>query len=269
MDVLNLVKAAFLGLLEGGTEFIPVSSTGHLIIIGHLLGFESEGRLFEVVIQLGAILAIVMLYFKRLLGVLLCLHSDAWARNFVLTVIIAFIPAALLGVTLHKHIKSIFDKPIYVCIALILGGLVLLWVDRQKWAVQEDNAFRLTPKSALKIGLFQCLALFPGVSRSGSTIVGAMISGVDKKAAAEFSFFLSMPTMLGATVFDLYKHKNTMSMDSTIAILIGFFCAFVSGWFVVKWVLNYLNNHGLSLFGWWRIITGTVGLVLIMTIGKF
>jgi undecaprenyl-diphosphatase len=266
MDVLNLVKAAFLGLLEGGTEFIPVSSTGHLIVIGHLLGFQSEGRVFEVVIQLGAILAIVMLYFKRLLGVLLCIHTDAWARNFVLTVIIAFIPAALLGVTLHKYIKSIFDKPVFVCVALILGGLVLLWVDRQKWEVKETNAFRLTPKSALKIGLFQCLALFPGVSRSGSTIVGAMIAGVEKKAAAEFSFFLSMPIMLGASVFDLYKNKGAMTMDSTLTILIGFFCAFISGWFVVKWVLGYLTNHGFALFGWWRIVTGTVGLVLLLTI---
>jgi undecaprenyl-diphosphatase len=267
MDILHLVKAAFLGLLEGGTEFIPVSSTGHLIVIGHLLGFQNEGRLFEVVIQLGAILAIVMLYFKRLLGVVLCLHTDAWARNFVLTVILAFIPAALLGVTIHKFIKALFDKPAYVCIALILGGFVLLWVDRQKFEVKEDNAFRLTPMTALKIGLFQCFALFPGVSRSGSTIVGAMLMGVNKKAAAEFSFFLSMPTMLGATVFDLYKNKSSMTMDSTLAILVGFTFAFISGWFVVKWVLNYLTNHGFALFGYWRIVTGTVGLVTLWLIG--
>jgi undecaprenyl-diphosphatase len=261
MDLMHLAKAAFLGLVEGGTEFIPVSSTGHLILIGSLLGFENEGKTFEVLVQLGAILAIMLVYFKRLFGVVLCLHTDKWARQFATSIILAFLPAAFMGVLLHKYIKALFDKPHYVCVALILGGIILLWVDKQKWEIKEDNAFHITPITALKIGCFQCLAMFPGVSRSGSSIVGAMWMGVSKRAAAEFSFFLAMPTMFGAFVYDLGKNYKNLKMDDSLAIIIGFCCAFIAGYAVVRFLLDYISKNGFALFGWWRIIVGSLGLV--------
>jgi undecaprenyl-diphosphatase len=264
MDSLNLLKAAFLGLLEGGTEFIPVSSTGHLILLGHLLGFESTGKTFEVLVQLGAILAIMLVYAKRLIGVALCLPTDEWARKFVLGVLLAFLPAAIVGASLHKYIKALFNYPQYVCIALILGGIVLLFVDRMKIEVKEENAFRLTPKTAFLIGCCQLLALFPGVSRSGSTIVGAMLMGVSKRAAAEFSFFLAMPTMFGAFVFDLFKNYKNLDMNDGLSIVIGFVMAFLSGLLVVRYVLDYVSQKGYALFGWWRIIVGASGLIALM-----
>jgi undecaprenyl-diphosphatase len=264
MDSLNLLKAAFLGVLEGGTEFIPVSSTGHLILLGSLLGFESTGKTFEVLVQLGAILAIMLVYAKRLLGVLFCLPSDEWARKFVLGVLLAFLPAAFVGALLHKYIKALFNYPHYVCVALITGGIILLFVDKMKIEEKDNNAFRLSPLTAFKIGCFQLLALFPGVSRSGSTIVGAMLMGVSKRAAAEFSFFLAMPTMFGAFVFDLMKNYKNLDLNDGLSIVVGFTFAFISGLIVVRYVLDYVSSKGYALFGWWRIIVGSLGLVALM-----
>lgn len=267
MDIANLVKALVLGLVEGATEFIPVSSTGHLILIGHFLGFQSTGKTFEVLIQLGAVLAILSIYFTRLLGVVLCLPTDDWARRFVLAVVLAFLPAAILGAVMHGYIKAVFERPALVCIALILGGIVLLWVDRLKLEVRHDNAFRFSPMLALKIGLCQCAALFPGVSRSGATIVGALLMGTSKRAAAEFSFFLAMPTMAGAFAYDLYKNYRLLDVSDAASIGIGFLAAFVSGLIVVKWLLDYVSRHGFALFGWWRIVVGSLGLFGLLLFG--
>jgi undecaprenyl-diphosphatase len=261
MDIAHLLKAALLGIIEGGTEFLPVSSTGHLILMGKILGFENSGKTFEVLVQLGAILAIVLVYFKRLLGVVLCLGTDRWARDFALAIILAFLPAAFMGVVLHKYIKALFDKPIYICVALIVGGIILLWVDRQKWEIKNDNAFHIKPLTALKIGCFQVLAMFPGVSRSGSTIVGAMLMGINKRAAAEFSFFLAMPTMFGAFVYDLSKNYKNINVNEGAAIIVGFACAFISGYIVVRYALDYISKNGFALFGWWRILVGTAGII--------
>lgn len=267
MDIANLAKALFLGLVEGATEFIPVSSTGHLILIGHFLGFQSTGKTFEVLIQLGAILAILSIYFTKLFGVVLCIPTDAWARRFAIAVLLAFLPAALLGAITHSWIKAVFEQPALVCVALVLGGFVLLWVDKLKLEPVHDNAFRFSPMLALKIGLCQCAALFPGVSRSGATIVGALLMGTTKRAAAEFSFFLAMPTMAGAFAYDLYKNYKILSFSDVGTIAVGFIAAFVSGLFVVKFLLDYVARHGFGLFAWWRIAVGTLGLIGLALIG--
>ncbi len=269
MDTAQLIKAIILGIVEGGTEFLPVSSTGHLILAGHFLQFDDPGATFKVVIQLGAVLAIVAVYFMRFLGVALCLPTDDWARKFVLGIFVAFLPAAVLGAALHKYIKAVFEKPIYVCIALIVGGVILLLIDRMKFEPKYDNAFRFPVKLAFIIGCFQCLALFAGVSRSGSTIVGGMLNGTTKRSAAEFSFFLALPTMAGAFAYDLYKSfkAGELHTDNGLLILIGFVVAFLSGLVVVRFLLDYVSRHGFALFGWWRIIVGVAGLGALLAFG--
>lgn len=249
--------AAALGLLEGLTEFIPVSSTGHLLLVGHFLGFESAGKTFEVVIQLGAVLALVVLYFSRLWTVFSTAHRDPAARRFVVAVLLAFLPAAFAGLLLHDLIKTVlFESPMLIAMMLVLGGVVLLFVDRL--AIQEKvaEAADIPLGKALAIGAFQCLALVPGVSRSGSTIVGALLLGVSKRAAAEFSFFLSMPTMGAAVAYDLYKNRDVLDFSAWSDIAVGFGVAFVTALLVVRWVLGYVGRQGYALFGWWRIIVG-------------
>ena len=256
------ILAAFLGLLEGLTEFVPVSSTGHLLLAGHFLGFESAGKTFEVVIQLGAVLAIIVLYAGKLWQVLSTAHRDPAARRFVLGVLLAFLPAVVIGVLAHDLIKSVlFETPVLIAVMLILGGIVLLFVDRVAPVPVYDDATVLPFRTALIIGLCQCVAMIPGVSRSGATIVGALMLGVSKRAAAEFSFFLSMPTMGAAVAYDLYKNRDVLDFGAWSEIAIGFAVAFVSGMIVVKWVLGYVSRHGFAIFGWWRIIVGSAALV--------
>lgn len=258
----TIVAALILGVLEGLTEFIPVSSTGHLLLAGHFMGFESAGRTFEVVIQLGAVLAILTVYAGRLWAVARGLRSDPGAQWFVATVLIAFLPAAAIGVLAHGFIKSVlFETPVLIAWMLILGGIVLLFVDRFAPAPRHDNAMRLPLRTALSIGFIQCLAMVPGVSRSGATIVGALALGCSRRAAAEFSFFLSMPTMLGAFTYDLYKNRAILDASALTEIAIGFVAAMVSAIFVVRWVLGYVSKHGFAIFGWWRIIVGSLALL--------
>jgi len=265
MEDQTLVAAA-LGLLEGLTEFIPVSSTGHLLLVGHFLGFQSAGNTFEVVIQLGAVLALVVLYFARLWQVFSTAHRDPAARRFVIAVLVAFLPAAFAGLVLHDIIKTVlFESPMLISVMLILGGIVLLFVDRMNIPVQVEEAADMTLRKALGIGLFQCLALVPGVSRSGSTIVGALVLGVGKRAAAEFSFFLSMPTMGAAVAYDLYKNRDVLDFSAWSEISVGFVVAFVTAILVVRWVLGYVSQRGYALFGWWRIIVGSVALAALLT----
>lgn len=261
----DTIVAGILGLLEGLTEFIPVSSTGHILLAGHFLGFHSTGKSFEVVIQLGAILAILGVYAKRLIAVFASAPHDPAARRFILSIFLAFLPAVVIGVLAHGFIKSVlFETPMLIAIMLILGGFVLLWVDRMKLPVRHDDAMKLPIATAIKIGFFQCLAMIPGVSRSGSTIVGAMLLGVSKRAAAEFSFFLSMPTMAGAFAYDLYKNRDALSSSDLNLIAIGFVAAFFAAIIVVKGLLSFVSKHGYGLFGWWRIIVGTIALAALL-----
>lgn len=256
--------AAFLGLIEGLTEFIPVSSTGHLLLAGHFLGFESKGKTFEVVIQLGAVLAILSVYAAKLWQVFSTLGTEPASRRALASVLLAFLPAAVIGVLAHDIIKTVlFESPALIAVMLILGGVVLLYVDRVAPTPLHHDAMALPLRTALAIGFIQCLAMIPGVSRSGATIVGALMLGVKKRAAAEFSFFLSMPTMAGAFAYDLYANRNVLDFSAWTEIAVGFAVAFLSAVLVVRWVLAYLSSHGFALFGWWRIIVGVVALTLL------
>lgn len=256
------LTAGLLGLLEGLTEFLPVSSTGHLLLAGHFLGFESPGRTFEVAIQLGAILALTSVYATLVIELALrARHEDA-ARRAIVSVLLAFLPAVVVGVLAHDFIKTVlFEKPLLIAIMLILGGVVLLVVDRIAPAPRHHDALALPFGKALLIGLFQCLAMVPGVSRSGATIVGALMLGVEKRAAAEFSFLLSLPTMGAAVAYDLWKSRDILDFSAMTDIAIGFAVAFVTAVLVVKWVLSYISRKGYALFGWWRIIVGSGALV--------
>lgn len=265
--MLQLIQALFLGLIEGLTEFLPVSSTGHLLLIGHFLGFESTGKTFEVLVQLGAILAILSVYFHKLLTIAKALPYDPDARRFVVGVVIAFLPAALIGAVLHGFIKEVLFNPWIVCMTLIAGGFVLLLVDRMPVQVTQEDATRFPLSMYLKIGFLQCLAMVPGVSRSGATIVGAMLMGASKRAAAEFSFFLAMPTMAGAFTYDLLKNYKILSADDAAIIVAGFIAAFVSALIVVKVLLDYVSRHGFTPFAWWRIILGAAGLAGLIAFG--
>lgn len=264
----TMVQAVFLGLLEGLTEFIPVSSTGHLLLAGHFLGFRSAGKSFEVLIQLGAILAILSVYFGRLWRVAVALPTERPARMFVGSVLLAFLPAAFIGVLGHQFIKTVlFESPALICVTLIVGGILLALVDRLDLDPVHTDAMAYPPGLAFKIGLFQCLAMVPGVSRSGATIAGSLLMGCDKRSAAEFSFFLAMPTMIGAFAYDLYINRNVLSFDDAAMIAAGFAAAFVAAVIVVRYVLDFVSSHGFVLFAWWRIIVGTAGLIGLWLVG--
>ncbi len=261
-------QAIFLGLLEGLTEFIPVSSTGHLLLTGHFLGVRSPGKSFEVLIQLGAVLAILTVYSARLWQMATQLGRSADTRRFVLAILVAFLPAAFIGASLHSFIKNVlFETPMLVCITLILGGLVLFAVDRMTFEPRYHDVTEIPLSTAFKIGLAQCLALIPGVSRSGSTIVGALLLGADKRAAAEFSFYLAMPTMAGAFAYDLYKNWTVLDMSAASSIVVGFIVAFLAGVVVVKYLLGFVSRHGFALFAYWRIIVGGLGLGALLILG--
>lgn len=260
--------AILLGLIEGLTEYLPVSSTAHLLLTEKVLGVSSTGRTFEVLIQLGAILALLTVYSAKLWNIARNLRDDRRTQKFVLGVLLAFLPAAFIGAGLHKIIKEVlFESPLLICTSLVVGGIVLLIVDRMKFAPRFTDAMDINPVTAFKIGLCQCLALIPGVSRSGSTIVGAMLLGTDKRTAAEFSFFLAMPTMAGAFAYDLYKNWSKLSADDMTLIAFGFVSAFIAGVIVVRYVLDFISARGLSFFGWWRILVGGIGLGAIAVLG--
>lgn len=262
MTLAKMLEAMLLGILEGGTEFIPVSSTGHLLLATHFLKFETTGKTFEVLIQLGAILGVVVVYFTRLARVALAVPYDPAARRFALGIVLAFLPAAAAGVLLHDFIKTVlFESPTVIAIALIVGGAVLIFVDRIAFNPKYRDAMALPPMTALGIGLFQCLALIPGVSRSGSTIVGALLLGLDRRAAAEFSFFLAMPTMLGAFTYDLAKNYKNLTTDDGVLVVVGFVAAFCAALVVVRALLDFVSKNGFAVFGWWRIAAGCAALI--------
>jgi undecaprenyl-diphosphatase len=259
------LAAIILGLVEGLTEFIPVSSTGHILLLGHFLGFESEGKTFEIVIQLGAILAIVSLYFRRLWALATRWPHDPKARYFIVGVVLAFLPAAFAGVFLYDFIKVVlFESPVVICVALIVGGVLLLLLDRMKRVPRYLDVNTYPMRVYGLIGLFQCLALLPGVSRSGATIAGGLLLGTDKRSAAEFTFFLALPTMGGAVAYDLFKSRNDLDFTDLGLIAIGFTVAFVTALFVVRFLLDFVSRHGFAPFAWWRIAVGSLGLVLLL-----
>lgn len=262
MEQSSLLVAALLGVIEGLTEFIPVSSTGHILLAGHFLGFHSTGKTFEVLIQLGAILAILLVYFHRLVTLFMAVPTDPKARRFVFAVLLAFLPAVVIGVMAHGFIKTVlFETPQLIAAMLVIGGVILLWVDRRPEKPVYHDVMDFPLSLAFRIGLFQCLALVPGVSRSGSTIVGALLMGASKRSAAEFSFFLSMPTMAGAFAYDLYKNRDVLSFDDATLIFAGFVAAFLAALFVVRRLLDFVSRRGYALFGWWRIVVGIAALL--------
>jgi undecaprenyl-diphosphatase len=271
MDLLALLKAAALGTLEGFTEFLPVSSTGHLLLAEHFLGLNFNDptfdKTFAVLIQLGSILALLAVYWRKLVQVALAAPTDPQARNFIIGVLIAFLPAAVIGAILHGFIKGVLFNPLVVCIALILGGFVLLLIDNVRLETRYRDATSYPLSVYLRIGFFQCLAMIPGVSRSGATNVGALRMGADKRSAAEFSFFLAMPTMAGAFAYDLMKNYKDLSGHDFGVIAVGFVMAFFSGLLVVKGLLTYVSKHGFAVFGWWRIIVGSAGLAGLLIFG--
>jgi len=268
--LLDIFKAAFLGIVEGLTEYIPVSSTGHLLLVQHFgFGFADKAfdDTFAVLIQLGAILALLSIYFAKLWHIAVGMMSDTHARRFVLGVLIAFLPAAVLGALLHSFIKGVLFNPWIVCFSLIAGGAVLIYVDSLDLRPRYSDATGFSLPMYLIIGICQCLAMIPGVSRSGATIVSAMLLGADRRSAAEFSFYLAMPTMAGAFAYDLYKNGAHMSSANILLVAIGFIMSFIAGWFVVKRLLDYVSGHGFDLFAWWRVIVGTLGLVGLALLG--
>jgi undecaprenyl-diphosphatase len=268
MSEQTIIGAAILGVLEGLTEFIPVSSTGHILLAGHFLGFQSTGKAFEVLIQLGAIMAILSVYFTRLWAIAVRLPTDPAARRFVAGVLLAFLPAAVIGVMAHGFIKSVlFETPMLICIMLILGGFVLLWVDRRSFEPRYFDATAFPLSVYFRIGVIQCLAMIPGTSRSGATIVGALLMGADKRSAAEFSFFLAMPTMAGAFAYDLYQNLDILTAADLPIIATGFVTAFITAVFVVRSLLDFVSRRGYAPFAWWRLAVGTVGLVALLVWG--
>ena len=261
MDIPLLLKALILGIVEGLTEFLPVSSTGHLILAGDLLDFNDErGKLFEIVIQCGAILAVCWEYRAKLMSVVTGLASDRAAQRFALNIVIAFMPLAVLGLAFGKAIKAHLFQPVPVALAFIVGGFIILWAERREHEITVQTVDDMGWKDALKLGLAQALALIPGTSRSGATIIGGLFFGLSRKASTEFSFFLAIPTLFAASAYQLYKERALLSADDLGMWAVGFAAAFVSAFLCVRWLLRYIASHDFTIFAWYRIAFGLVVL---------
>lgn len=263
----DLLTVILLGIVEGLTEFIPVSSTGHLVLAGALLGFkDGSGGAFDIVIQLGAILSVVVLYWRRFWDVAIGLFS--WKNGpviFVRNIMLGFLPSALIGALAYKMIKAMLDAPAVVAWALILGGIAILVIERMAKAISTDSVEGMSWKTALGIGFIQCLSMIPGVSRSGATIMGALMLGVERKTAAEFSFFVAVPTMMGATTLALYKEGAALAAADISNIAIGFVISFIVAAFVIKGFLAVVTRYGFAPFAWYRILIGIVALIWLNT----
>ena len=268
MDVILLFKAAIMGIVEGLTEFLPVSSTGHLILTGTLLGMtDDKSKVFDIAIQTGAILAVVIVYWQRLSGAVRDFGSSERARRFVLNVALGFLPAGVIGFFVYKSIKAyLFNGPV-VAAAFIVGGLIILWVEKRArpTPVRINDIDEMTPLDALKVGLVQCLGMIPGTSRSGSTIIGGMLLGLSRKAATDFSFFLAIPTLVAAGGYSLWKERALLSAADVPFFAVGFFVSFVSAWLCVRWLLRYIATHTFVAFAWYRIAFGIVVLITAYT----
>jgi undecaprenyl-diphosphatase len=257
----QMINAIILGIVEGLTEFLPVSSTGHLIFVGDLIGFESKGRVFEIAIQLGAILAILVKFRHRFLKVATTLNEKS-SQNFVVNILLAFMPAMAIGVFAHSFIKAHLFSTTVVAINLVLGGIAIILIENMVKKIRFNTVDDIKPYTALKIGFFQCIAMIPGVSRSGATIMGSLLMGVERKAAAEFSFFLAVPTMLAATTYDIYKNYAVLDLSQINLILTGFFTAFVTALLVVDVAMKIITKHGFKPFAYYRIVVGALILAM-------
>ncbi|AVT13218.1 undecaprenyl-diphosphate phosphatase [Paracidovorax avenae] len=267
MDFILLAKAAVMGVVEGLTEFLPISSTGHLILAGALLGFDDDkAKVFDIAIQTGAIFAVVLVYWQKIRETLVALPTQPRAQRFALNVLIGFLPAVVLALIFGKAIKEHLFTPVVVASTFILGGFIILWAERRApGAVRVDSVDDMTPLDALKVGLVQCLAMVPGTSRSGSTIIGGMLLGLSRKAATDFSFFLAIPTLIGAGVYSLYKERHLLSMADLPLFAVGLLFSFVSAWLCVRWLLRYISTHSFVPFAYYRIVFGIVVLATAWT----
>ena len=265
MDTALLIKAAIMGIVEGLTEFLPISSTGHLILAGSLLGFDDDkAKVFDIAIQTGAIFAVILVYWQKIRSTIVALPNDRQARQFALNVLIAFVPAVVLGLLFGKAIKAHLFTPVVVASTFIIGGFIILWAEKRQQrnpAVARIQAVEaMTAMDALKVGLVQCLAMIPGTSRSGATIIGGMLMGLSRKAATDFSFYLAIPTLIGAGVYSLYKERALLSMADLPLFGVGLLFSFVSAWLCIRWLLRYIASHSFVPFAWYRIAFGIVVL---------
>jgi undecaprenyl-diphosphatase len=267
LDLILLFKAAVMGIVEGLTEFLPVSSTGHLILTGSLLGFtDAKSKVFDIAIQTGAIFAVMIVYWQRLRETMAGLGNDAKAQRFAVNVAIGFFPAVVLGLLFGKAIKAHLFTPIVVASTFIIGGFIILWAERRaNVAVRVDSVDDMSPLDALKVGLVQCLAMIPGTSRSGATIIGGMLLGLSRQAATDFSFFLAIPTLIGAGLYSLYKERALLSVADIPLFGVGLLFSFAAAWLCVRWLLRYISTHTFVVFAWYRIAFGIVVLITAYT----
>ena len=263
MDIVLLVKAAIMGVVEGLTEFLPISSTGHLILAGALLGFDdAKAKVFDIAIQTGAIFAVILVYWQKIRATLVALPSQRQAQRFALNVLIGFFPAVLLGLLLGKAIKAHLFTPVVVASTFIIGGFIILWAERRpQSATRIQEVDDMTALDALKVGLVQCLAMVPGTSRSGATIIGGMLMGMSRKAATDFSFYLAIPTLIGAGAYSLYKERALLSWADAPMFGVGLLFAFASAWLCIRWLLRYIASHSFSGFAYYRTALGILILV--------
>jgi undecaprenyl-diphosphatase len=263
MDILLLIKAAIMGVVEGLTEFLPISSTGHLILAASLLKFSGQGvKVFEIAIQTGAIFAVIIVYWQRIRDTVIGLPTQRHAQRFALNVAIAFLPAVVLGLLFGKVIKAHLFSPLVVATTFILGGLVIIWAERRPAsATRVEHVDMMTPMDALKVGFAQCLALVPGTSRSGSTIIGGMLFGLSRKTATDFSFYLAIPTLIGAGAYSLYKDWGLLTASDLPLFLVGLLFSFLSAWVCVRWLIRYVATHNFIPFAWYRIAFGALILI--------
>jgi undecaprenyl-diphosphatase len=268
VDIVLLLKAAVMGIVEGLTEFLPISSTGHLILTGALLGdfSDEKSKVFEIAIQTGAIFAVILVYWQRLSSTVTSLGSSRVSQRFALNVLIGFLPAVVLGLLIGKTIKAHLFIPTVVAAAFIVGGFIILWAERRPAsAVRVHSVDDMTPLDALKVGFVQCLAMIPGTSRSGSTIIGGMLLGLSRQAATDFSFFLGIPTLIGAGAYSLLKERDKLSLADAPMFLVGLVFSFLAAWLCVRWLLKYVATHNFVPFAWYRIAFGLLILVTAYT----
>ena len=263
MDSVLLLKAAVMGLVEGLTEFLPISSTGHLILAGALLGFDDDkAKVFDIAIQTGAILAVIMVYWAKIRHTLWAVRYNTDAQRLVMNVVLGFLPAVVLGLLFGKIIKAHLFTPEVVATTFIIGGFIILWAERRPASVVRlESVDDLRGRDALKVGLVQCLAMIPGTSRSGATIIGGMLLGLSRKAATDFSFFLAIPTLIGAGAYSLYKERALLSLADAPVFAVGLVVSFLSAWVCVRWLLKFISTHSFEVFAWYRIAFGLVVLV--------
>ena len=265
MDIALLIKAAIMGIVEGLTEFLPISSTGHLILAGSLLGFDDDkAKVFDIAIQTGAIFAVILVYWQKIKDTLVALPTEKQAQRFALNVLIAFVPAVVLGLLFGKAIKAHLFTPVVVASTFIVGGFIILWAEKRQArnpaTARVLSVDAMTPLDALKVGLVQCLAMIPGTSRSGATIIGGMLMGLSRQVATEFSFFLAIPTLIGAGVYSLYKERALLSVADIPLFVVGLVFSFISAWLCIRWLLRYIASHSFVPFAWYRIAFGLIVL---------